>query len=269
MQITQKLRDKKIRYIMYSIAMFVLFLWVDVFRNSIVSGSADVLVLFLVAILGSYITQYPSSSRTRGFLVSLLPLSLTLGTYLTLYHFPNFSLPFKVLGLAAVAVLFYLISLVNNIFLVVEEKQEIIPLYRVAVTWGQIILVVVSITLFAGIYKFSQGFFVQSAFAALLGFVYTWYFLWNLSFDPRLRSLTVVDTLINCLFSAFVIFALASSVSFIPAEPFLRALFSASVLLFNLNYLDGHMKNRINTSLVYSYGAIFVLFLFFILVFGP
>ncbi len=269
MQITQKIKDKKIRYILYSLLMFFLFLGVG---DSIMydrTASLGLAVLFFASVLGSYITQYPSSSRYSGIIISVLPLSLTVGTYLTLFHFPNLSTPFRIAGLSAVAVLYYLISLVNNILLVIEEKEETIPLYRVAVTWGQIILIIISIPLFTGIYKFSQGPLVHSFFAFILTIVLTGYFLWSLSFDRRVRYLSFLDKAVNILLSAFIVFTFSIAVSFIPSEPFLRALFSSSVLLFNLNYLDAYMKNRINKTLIYTYGVIFFIFLFFILVFSP
>jgi len=94
-----------------------------------------------------------------------------------LYIFSQTSVSiFKLLGFFIVSILYYLINLVNNIFLVVEEKADIIPLYRVALTWSQILLIIVSIPLFAGIYKLNVSPLLQAGYVGLLSFSFTLYF---------------------------------------------------------------------------------------------
>ena len=269
MQILNRLKSKKVRYILYSLVLFILFIWAD---SVLQSGGSCVLpntLLFLVAFTGTLFTQYSSLSDYKSFLVLILPLGLTLGVLLTLYFFPNFSLIFKLLGFFIVSILYYLINLVNNIFLVVEEKADIIPLYRVALTWSQILLIIVSIPLFAGIYKLNVSPLLQAGYVGLLSFSFTLYFFWNLWFDKRVRKISLVDLVINCLLCTFFVVSTGLAISFIPSESFLRALFSASILLFGLNYLDAYMKNRINSSLMYQYGVISLIFLIFILIFRP
>jgi hypothetical protein len=278
MQIIQKLKDKKNGYILYSLVMFFLFLWLSesigfdaksARFNAVRIGS----LLFLVTLAGSYLTQSSSLSfsrgKFRGLIVSVLPLSLSLGVYLSFYHFPNFSFFFKTLSLVGVAILFYLINLVNNIFLVVDEKEIVFPLYRVAVTWSQILLVIVSIPVYVGIYKFDQGPIYQALWAGAATFVLSAYYLWSLGFDNRIRRTGILEKVINCSFCAFLVMVGGLAVSFIPTEAFLRGLFSASILLFGLNYLDGYLKNKLNSSFLYIYGTIFGIFLFLILVFRP
>jgi len=269
MQILNRLKSKKARYVLYSLVLFTLFIWAD---SILQSGGSCVLpntLLFLVTFMGTLFTQYSSISDYKSLLVLILPLGLTLGVLFTLYFFPNFSFIFKLSGLFIVGVLYYLINLVNNIFLVVEERADIIPLYRVAITWSQILLIIVSIPLFAGIYKLNISPLVQAGYGGLLSFSFTLYFFWNLWFDKRMRKISLVDVFINCLLCAFFVVSTGLAISFIPAESFLRALFSASILLFGLNYLDAYMKNRINPSLMYQYGVISLIFLIFILIFRP
>lgn len=269
MQIIQKLKDKKFRYILYSILMFSLLLWISSLIGRGELDSLAVFLLFAAAFLGTIYTQYTSLVDYKGLVVSLLPLGLALGTFSTLYYFPNFSYAFKLIGLLGVGLLFYLINLVNNILLVVEEKKEIIPLYRVAVTWSQILLIVVSIPLFTGIFKLNRGPVYQLTLVGGLTFIFTLYYFWSLHFDKRIRRISASELLINVLLAVFFVVAATSGISFIPAEDFLRALFSASVLLFSLNYLDAYMKNRINRGLLYQYGIIFLIFLLFVLIFRP
>ena len=278
MQITQKLKDKKNGYIIYSLIMFFLFLSqsnnIGFDTDSVGANSSKIgILIFLVTLIGSYIAQYSSLSfskgRYRGLIVSVLPLSLSFGVYLSFYHFPNFSFLFKTLSLVIVSVLFYLISLVNNIFLVVDEKEDVFPLYRVAVTWSQILLVIISIPVYVGICKFDQSPVLQVLLAGGMTFVFTAYYLWSLNFDTRIRKTTLLEKIFNCFFCVFLVMAGIISVSFIPTEAFLRGLFAASILLFGLNYLDGYVKNRLNKGFLYIYGSIFVLFLILILVFRP
>ena len=269
MQIIQKITNKKFRYIFYSLTMSGLLLWVNYYLEEAGEANFAILLLFAGSLLGALFTQYPSITDYKGLLMLLPPLGLTLAAYFTLFHFPNFSAGFKTIGLVIVGVMFYLISLVNNIFLVVEEKEELIPLYRVAVTWSQIILVVVSIPLFTGIYKFNFSPLMEAFLVGLISFLYTLYFFWNLSFDQRTRKISTFNMLVNSSFSPFLVSATGLAVSFFPTEAFLRAIFSASVLLFAFNYLDGYMKNRINLKLIYHYGLIFLISLFIVLSFRP
>jgi len=278
MQIIQKFKDKKNGYILYSIVMFFLFLHfspeigfdVDPQSSRLVSR---VIVVFLITLLGSYLTQYSSllksKGKYRGLIISLLPMSLSLGTFLSLYHFPNFSLVFRLFSLVIVSGLYYLISLVNNILLVVDEREEVFPLYRVAVTWSQIILVIISIPVYVGVYKFDQGPLYQSFLASLVTFVFAFYYLWSLSFDRRVRKIGNTEKIINSLFCVFLVFLGGISVSFIPTEAFLRGIFSSAILLFGLNYIDSYMKNRLNKSFLYIYGAIILVFLIILLIFRP
>ncbi len=269
MQILKKLSNKKVRYIIYSLAMMGLLLWVDRSLSTVGHGGTALLILFSVCFLGGFFTQYPSISDYKGMLTLIPPLGLALGSYFTLLHFPNFSLYFKLLGLLVVGVMFYLMSLVNNIFLVVEEKEDLIPLYRVAVTWSQVLLVVIAIPLYTGAYKLNFNPILQTLLAVLFTFLFTLYFFWYLSLDLRTRRVDFVEVLVNCLFSLFLVGATNLALSFIPTVSFLRALFSASIFLFALNYLDGYMKNRITLKLIYQQALISIISLFIVLGFSP
>lgn len=269
MQILKKLSGKKIRYTVYSITVSLLLMWVDSLTSPGEVTVYQVLILLSATLLGAFFTQYTSITHYKDLLVLLLPFSLSLSAYLTLFHFPNFSDIFKLSGLVVFAVILYLVSLLNNIYLVVGEKEETIPLYRVAITWSQILLVVISIPLYSGFYKLDTGPVNQTLLAGFFTFLFTMYFFWNLSFDTRVRRISHLDIIINCFLSAFFVMAINMSISFIPTESFLRALFTASVLLFNLNYIDGYMKNKINIKLIYHYGLIFLISLFIVLAFRP
>ncbi|MBD3366455.1 hypothetical protein GF360_03925 [candidate division WWE3 bacterium] len=269
MTILQNLSSKKFRYILYSLGVVLLLFWVETSIGYRQVAMQPFLFLTGFTVVGAIVTQYTSITDYRGFLVVLLPVLLVLGAFFTLFHFPNFSLAFKLSGLGVVGVLLYLVNLVNNIFLVVREKEDTIPLYRAAVTWSQILIVVIAIPLFAGVYKLDVSPLLQSGLAGVFAFMFGVYFFWSISFDDRARRVNWIDVLVNCAFLAFIVVSTHLTVSFFPTEAFLRGLFSASVVLFGVNYLDGHMKNKINSNLMYHYGLIFLILLLILLAFRP
>lgn len=273
-----KPKSKRNGYILYSLVMLFLFWWFssEIGFNS-GSSSATVsriaILIFFVTLLGSYLTQWSalslSKGRYRGVVVSILPMSLSFGIYLSLYHFPNFSPLFKAVALIFASSLYYLISLVNNILLVVDERESVFPLYRVAITWGQILLSFISIPVYVGIYKFDQGPLYQNFLAGVLTFVFMAYYLWIMGFDKRARRFSTLELITDCSFGAFLVMIGGFSVSFIPTEAFLRGILASSVLLFGLNYLDGYAKNKLNKNFLYVYGAIIGIFLVLVLIFRP
>ena len=93
--------------------------------------------------------------------------------FLALLFFPNISLIFKLSAIVAFSFLDYVILLINNVFLVIEDREEVIPLYRVAVTWSLILQIIVLIPLVASVYKFNVSSFYQAAAVAVLSFFYS------------------------------------------------------------------------------------------------
>ena len=98
----------------------------------------------LTGVFGSIWVQYTSVITSKQYFfkqtllnVLVLPVILVVGALLSLIYFPNLGLPTRIITLLSVGGVMYVVSLVNNIFLVVFEKNEVIPLYRVAVTWSQ------------------------------------------------------------------------------------------------------------------------------------
>ncbi len=282
MPITFKRKNKRLGFALYAGILALLHFYASkysevagrAYRPLFVgaSGRLGGLIL-LVSLLGSYLVQHvslrKSRGRFRGILVALLPLSLSFGVFVSFYHFPNFSLFFKVSILLVVALLYYLIELVNNIFLVVDEKADIFPLYRVAVAWSQILLVITAIPIYVGIYKFDWPVFVQAIVSGGFTLLFTVYYLWSLGFDGRVRRIFLADKFMMGLFSAYLVGASYLAVAFVPAAAFLRGLFSASVLLFVLNYMDGYVRNRLSRGLLYTYGFFCLVFLLLLFIFHP
>lgn len=229
-------------------------------------------VVGLVAVLivvGSFVVHKPNAKFVNVLITSILPLSLTVGMMLTLIFFPNLSLIFRGFSIAGFAVLFYIISLVNNIFLVVETRQETIPLYRVASTWSKILIVTVSIPLLAGIYKLSLNSFYETALTGLAAALFYVYMIWFLRYTHETKSYKVGEILTVTAFGIFLTLISNLAVSFFPTETFLRALFVSSILIFGISYVEAHLKNIINKRLITEHLLISALFLFLLIIFTP
>lgn len=231
----------------------------------------------LVATLGTALVQYSTVSTEhtlsyffkRTYLsILVLPVVLVLGSILSLIYFPNLGLPTRVITIAAVGALMYAISLMNNIFLVVFERGEAIPLYRVALTWSQILLIVICIPFFSGIFKLPINSIYQSLIVALTSGAFASFLWWAQEMDPDVPDIDGKEELINNLMVAFVVFVFSISTSFFPSESFLRALLVSSVLMSALGYLQAHYKNAITKKTVVEYAIITFVFILFVIFFS-
>lgn len=225
------------------------------------------LAAVIITVLGTFVAQYPNIRPQHFIINNLMPLHLIIGTLISLNYFPNLGMPVKVLFIMALGVGFYIVSLVNNVFLVVEEKEEPIPLYRVAVTWSQILFVVVTIPFFAGIFKIPVLPFISGILVSFSAFLFTIYTFWMLEFDPEAKKVRGVEAILWAVFSFFVVFTASVSVSFVPTESFLRALFVSSVLMFCLNYIYGYIKNNLTKRMITEYFLITLIFFIIMFVF--
>jgi hypothetical protein len=232
-------------------------------------GLATAILLVLLVLVGSFLVHRPNAKMLNVLVTSILPLSLVAGIILTLIFFPNLSLIFRGFSIAGFAVLLYIISLVNNIFLVVETRQETIPLYRVATTWSKILIVIVSIPLLAGVYKLSYNTLYETALTALVALLFYIYIFWFLRYTHETKNYRVGEILSVAAFGTFLTVTSNLSVSFLPTETFLRALFVSSILIFGISYGEAHLKNIINKRLITEHLLISLLFLFLLIVFTP
>lgn len=199
----------------------------------------------------------------------LMPVFLYSGAVLSLNYFPNLGIPTKILTITGVGVVYYLLSLVNNIFIVVESSEKRIPLYRVAVTWSQILLIIISIPYFAGLFKIPIDPISQNLISAVSASLFSLYLLWALSFDEQIKNYGISEALSKSFLVAFVVFCCGVAVSFFPTESFLRAIFVSSAMMSALGFIQSHYKNSITGRLVYEYSFITLLFLIILIVFTP
>ncbi|MFZ5425241.1 MAG: hypothetical protein ACOZAO_05580 [Patescibacteria group bacterium] len=259
--------SKKVKYSIYALVQVVL-----LYFFSFVAGELRLYFLvgsLLFCVLGGVLIHLPINSFKLTLPVILLHIHAVIGALLSLVFFPNLSKLVVVGALGALFVITYAIALMNNIFLVVQQKNELIPLYRVAVTWSQILIVVVCIPYFAGIFKVPIISVFQSLIISGSTFLFSVYTFWSQRFDEDSKVFKIGDVLIGSFLVSFVVFSLSISVSFIPTESFLLAMFDASILMSGIGYLQAHLKNKITNRFVFEYSLVTVLFLLLLLVFKP
>jgi hypothetical protein len=257
--------EKKHKYLLYS---FVISVLVFMFSFGVEEYRVYLaLIVFAVTLLGAIISHYPNVSVSNIVTTLLLPGHLVAGALLSLIYFPNLGLPIKILLLVSFGLIFYIVSLANNVFLVVEERGEPIPLYRAAVTWSHILIVLVAIPYFAGIYKLPINAFYQNGLTSFFALLFSLYSMWFLKFDADVKRVGVEERLVLGLFVIFMVFIFGLMVSFFPAESFLRALFVASVLMSGLSYLQSHLKNSVTKKSVIESFIITAIFFILLIVF--
>jgi len=227
------------------------------------------LILMVLVITGAYFSHYPNVNKENLLISILMPTGVLSGALLSLHFFPNLGFLFKIFVILFFSGMYYLVSLSDNIFLVVHDREEVIPLYRVAVTWSQILQVVVAIPLFAGIFKINSTAFLQCFAVAIISFLFTYYQLWIYQFDQDAKKTGIGEILFLCFSAFFLTYALSFAVSFFPSEAFLRASFLSSILLFILSYISGYLKNEISRKMVMGYLIIVLIFLAILLIFIP
>lgn len=238
-------------------------------QNISEDGAKEIIVLSVLTMASSFFVHQPNSKLLNILVTSILPVSLIAGVTLSLVFFPNLSITFKTFSVVGFAVLFYVIALANNVFLVVETRKEIIPLYRVALTWSKILIVVVAIPLLAGVYKMSFNPLLETAVTSFIALLFYLYLIWILKYSHEAKKYKVGEIVAILAFGVFITGASNISVSFFPTETFLRALFISSVLIFSISYIEAHLKNVVKKRLITEHLIISLAFLFLLVVFTP
>ncbi|OGC70726.1 hypothetical protein A2415_03770 [candidate division WWE3 bacterium RIFOXYC1_FULL_39_7] len=260
--------EKKHRYIIQSLLVGI-YLYLASFPFYNTSFYLRVGVGVLIICLGVLFTQFPNIKVRNFFMSTLVPIHLLLGALLTLKYYPNLSFLFRLIIILSFSAMYYVISLVENIFLVVQDREEIIPLYRVAIVWGQILIIAVSIPLYAGIFKIPVNSIIHAGYLSVSAFLFSMYQLWCLRYENKLKEIGVLSGVIISLLVSYIVTSVGIGVSFIPTEPFLRGLLVSAALMFGLVYQSSYLKNEITRRLLAEYFVIILLFLAILLAFKP
>ncbi len=260
--------DKRLRYLIQTLIV-VGFIYLFAIVGLDFSLPILILAVLVIVALGSVITHFPNIKPVNFFVSILMPISVITGALLSFKYFPNLGFYFKLFIIFGFGFLYYLVSLMDNVFLVIQDRAEIIPLYRVAVTWSLILQVVIAIPLFAGIFKLNLDGIYQSLIIGTLAFVFNLYQLWALQFDDDAKNPKVGEIIFLSTVVFFLNAAACLMTSFLPMESFLRALFLASVLMFSLVYVSGHLKNEISKKFITQYIIYIIIFALIMIVFTP
>lgn len=263
------LLDKKSKYLLISVGLTGLLMLSNILINNEFALYTIVFIFTVLMFSGLMYAQYIDRSK-RGLVFSwLLPVHLAVGYYLTFFYFPNLGPLVKVLAYLSFCLMSYVLLLVNNIFVVIIEKGSLIPLYTAAVAWVQILIIVISIPYISGVYKIPINFLIQNGVVFISALMFNFYMIWVTYLDPDIKRTSLVERGYLAIVLAFIVFVFGLSVSFIPTESFLRALFVSTVIMFGLGYVQGHYKNRINLRLLLEYGIISLIFLILLIFFRP
>ncbi len=259
---------RKHNYILYAIfsSLSLAYIW---FGNDASQQSQFAVLSFLVITIGGLLVQKDNIKKENFLYVLILPAHLAIGSILSMMYFPNLGILVKVSGIFIITAILYAISLVNNVFLVVLVRQGMIPLYRAAVTWLLILLVITAIPFYAGVYKLALPPHLQFLAVAVSTFMFTMYTLWVIGFDNETKKPEIWEYIYLGIFNVFLVGVGGFSASFFPTEPFLRALYISTFLMFGLGYIQAHLKNNINKRLVVEYISIIAIFLAILVIFKP
>lgn len=261
--------DKKIRYLILSIILTLLVYFLSIFIADESSLFYLAIFILLLGLIGLVISSY-STFFSRSLIYSMiLPGHLIVGFLFMFFYFPTLGPIIELIAFFSLATLFYIIFLVNNVFLVVEEKGSVIPLYDAAVTWVQILIIVVSIPYISGVYKIPIDLLVQNTIMSFSILLFCFYMIWVMSLDSDVKRTGKSEKVFLAWFLTFITFSAGVSVSLIPTESFLRALFIASLLMFDLAYIFAHYKNKLNLRMILEYGVISLIFFIVLLIFRP
>ena len=258
---------KKTKFMVFSLVIIALLFTVSYTQGF--ARFASTILVFTVVFVGTYITQIPNINKSNFIPVLLLPLHLVGGALLSLQYFPNLGFLVKILAIVLVGALLYILSLVNNIFFVTSESEKAIPLFRVAVTWNNILLIITAIPFFAGIFKVDVNSFIQNLIVSISSFLFTIYLIKIEEAKDDTRQIGVGEKLVLSFRVMFIVFALSMAVSFFPTESFLRSLFVSSVLMGALDYTQSHCRNSLNKKHIIEYFLIILTFFIILIIFKP
>lgn len=273
-----QLNFKKLRFLLLSFTLVGLVFFIAN-RLAGVSEPVQVTTLFkfvviisITTILSSSFVQYLSGGGkkiTTIFYVGFSPVLVILGCFLLFLYYPNLSIFLKLISGLFYTIVLYTMLLLNNVLLVVESREVSIPVYRVALSWVQIVLLSSVLAIFTGLLRLPVHSIVQAGLIIVVSFFCYSYLFWVYSNEKEVRSVKVYEGLVLC--SAFGLLTGWSSfiTLFFPAESFLRGIFISSVFLLGLGYIQSYLKNSLSRRNIREYLLICLMFFTILMLFKP
>ncbi len=143
----------------------------------------------------------------------------------------------------------------------------LIPLYSVAIAWLQILCVVAVIPFLSGVFKTPTNFLFQNLIVFVSSLSFNFYLVWSIGFDTDIKVFQQGERRWLSILLALLVSFVGLVISFIPTESFLRALFLATLFLFNFSYIQAHFKNKLSMRLLLENGVISIVFFVILLLF--
>lgn len=157
----------------------------------------------------------------------------------------------------------YSLLLISNIFSVAAIKM--IPLYRAALAWGFIMVLVTSLFFYNTIFSFRLPFFLNAVSVFALSFPLVLFGLWSVTLEPKLTRRIVNYTLTV----SFILAQLAAAISFWPATVWIASISLVTGMYVFLGLLQHHLQEKLFKSTFREYLAIGLLVLVVMMVFTP
>src|SRR3989339_103607 len=257
---------KKLKFVLQSALFFIFLVLLSTRVLPLNWVQAGILFVGVIAIT-TLVLHFPNIKIKTLAPATIMPVTLLVASLVFFSQYSDLGPFFKMFICAGFGFLYYLISLVDNVVLVVHEKEEAIPLYRAALSWSQVVQMLVAIPLLAGIYQADNIKVPYTIVLILLTTIFICYQFWVLSFDTDSKKLRVGEAVFLNLLICFFVVVANFCVVFIPGEEFLRALVISTVMLFGINYFTAYLKNSITKRVLIQYAIIIAVFFSILLVF--
>jgi len=231
-----------------------------------------IIIVAFISVAMSLFVQYldggDRGAKELAF-VGLTPFFLCLGVLFFYLYYPNLSVTIKIVAGLFYTGLLYTLLLLNNVLLVVKGREEVIPVYRVAVGWVQIVLLSVAITVFTGTHRLPVQPLLQTLAVCLVAFFFYSYSLWVYSFEKEIRKVKALESFVITASLAVFTGWTSFTTLFFSGETFLRGLFIASVFLLGLGYIQLYLKNSLSKKTLWDYIAVTLVFFVVLVLFKP
>lgn len=197
-----------------------------------------ILLFFFVSYLVSAWALFEDMKGVEWIILVPLP-----GFYACSVSLFYFLLPESIVSRVIIFLLFgigtYSILLMSNIFSVSAIKM--IPLYRAAVAWGFIMILLTSLFFYNTIFSFKWPFFINSVLVFLISFPLILNALWTVKLQPYISRQIVIYTVTV----SFILAELAAAISFWPVSVWLASLALVTGLYVFLGLLQHHLQERL------------------------
>lgn len=225
------------------------------------------LIFILLVFIANLLVLYPGYRVKDLFYISFEPLIISISTVFGLIFFPNLNIFFKIILILVSGGMVYISTLTNNLTIAEKIEESSLPLFRVALLWTQILLILQSIPLLTVIYKLNLPFYLQSFFILIYFILASFLYLHTLLLSRKQEEIGKKELNTLIIQMGWIPFLASLAVSFIPAESFLRATFVTSVYMGMVGYIRNYIENSITKKIIVQYSLIALFFLVALILF--